>query len=89
MEDEKVEVVEETQPQTESQESAIMSLLTEIQSSLNMLTEQVTAQSSVADEPPAEEVTEDEKVEVEPEGGTDDTTEEQSPEEVEKMLFEN
>jgi len=81
MSEEVVETVE-----NENDESTIIGLLKEIQSSVTMLTEQITALTPVQDE-----VTEetDEKVEVEPEGTTDDTTEELSPEEVEEMLFEN
>lgn len=78
---------------TETEENVIINLLTEIQSGITMLTEQITALTPVQDkgtEEITEEITEEkalEKVEVEPEGTTDDTTEELSPEEVEKMLF--
>lgn len=81
MSEEIIETVE-----NENDEKVIINLLTEIQSSITMLTEQVTALTPVEDEVKEET---DDKVEVEPEGVTDDTTEELSPEEVEKMLFEN
>lgn len=75
---------------TETDEKVIINMLTEMMSTLTMLTEQVTALTPVEDEKKEEETeTEDDKVEVEPEGATDDTTEEMSPEEVEKLLFEN
>ena len=74
---------------TETEENVIINLLTEIQSGITMLTEQITALTPVQDEG-TEEITEEtteEKVEVEPEGTTDDTTEEMTPAEIEEMLF--
>ena len=74
---------------TETDEKVIINMLTEMMSTLTMLTEQVTALTPVEDVKEEETETEDDKVDVEPEGVTDDTTEEMSPEEVEKLLFEN
>ena len=74
---------------TETDEKVIIGMLNEVMSTLTMLTEQVTALTTVEDVKEEETETEDEKVDVEPEGATDDTTEEMSPEEVEKLLFEN
>lgn len=74
---------------TETDEKVIIGMLNEMMSTLTMLIEQVTALSPVEDVKEEETETEDDKVDVEPEGATDDTTEEMSPEEVEKLLFEN
>ena len=83
------EVITETTETTETDEKVIINMLTEIQSSITMLTEQVTALTPVEDVKEEETETEDDEVDVEPEGVIDDTTEEMSPEEVEKLLFEN
>ena len=80
------EVITETTETTETDEKVIINMLTEMMSTLTMLTEQVTALTPVDDVKEKETETEDEKVEVEPERATDDTTEEMSPEEVEKLL---
>ena len=76
---------------TETEENVIINLLTEIQSGITMLTEQITALTPVEDvkeeKTETETETEDEKVKVEPEGTTDDTTEEMTPAEIEEMLF--
>ena len=83
------EVITETTETTETDEKVIINMLNEVMSTLTMLKEQVTALTPVEDVKEEETEKEDDKVEVEPEGATDDTTEEMSPEEVEKLLFEN